>query len=345
MYKRMDHTVSIRQIVFILLLWAISLTLAVAIAAAESLSFLDGQIRFYPAQREGDRILIPFAQPPPNNEEVLLLGHRTKLIPLKRLQQKTTQPQSMAHSRPHYVYGLTEGDLSGARAQFLVAAGKGITRLLKWTADDAMSGKLEWMTDSDVRDRLLAKLSTGPMSSMQDNANTMLSLEDIKTSTGPLSSDSAKQLTAGSCMTPDNGFVITGRQVLMSHELKTRIFYVQQELLLQGAILQSTPDKIFGGNKYGGPSMKEIVGIIEPDNSCRTLVSVTSDGYGLYAKGSLTPVGPISGIVELSTGGPTERWLVLKSAMREVWGYTFVELLSMPLNREPKRRFLPEDRG
>ena len=110
-YKRMNHTGSLRQVVFILLLWAISLTLAVAIAAAESLSFLDGHIRFYPAQREGDHILIPFAQPPTDNEEVLLLGHQSDLISLKRLQKGTIKPQSMNHPRPHYVYGLTEGQL------------------------------------------------------------------------------------------------------------------------------------------------------------------------------------------------------------------------------------------
>ncbi|MDF0651605.1 MAG: hypothetical protein P0121_09085 [Nitrospira sp.] len=343
MHEGRSHANRFRQIVTILFLWAILLTLTVAIASAKSLSFLDGQIQVYPAQREGDRILIPFSQPPPDNEEVLLLGPRSKLIPLKLLQQETILPQSMAHPRPHYVYGLTEGELLGTRAQFLVVAGKGITGLLKWNADDTMSGKLE--VESSVRNQLLANLSTGPMSSMPDNANTLLSLDDIKISAGLMSSNSANQLTDHSCVKPDKGFAITSRQVLISRELKERIYYVQEAKILETVVLQSTPDKIFGGTRYSGPSMKEMVGIIKPDNSCRTLASATSDGYGLYAKGSLTPVGPISGIMELSTGEFTERWLVLKSAMREIWGYTFIELLPMPLTREPKWRFLLEDRG
>ncbi len=338
---------NLRQAISILLIWPISLLLTAALADAESLSFLDGQIRFYPAQREGDRILIPFVHPPADDEEVLLLGHRTDLIPLKRLQQETIKPQSVVHPRPHYVYGLAEGQLSGTRAQFLVAAGKRVTRLLKWNADDAMSGKHNWIMDPAVSGKLLARLSSGPMSSMHDNANTNLSLEDIKASTGPLSSASATQLTTNACMKPDEGFVITERQVLTSQEFKTTVFYLQQELLLQEAILQSTPDKIFGRNSYGGTSMKEVVGTVESEDSCRILASNTSDGYGIYTSRALKPVGPIAGIIELSTGRSIERWLVLKSAMEALWGYTFIDL-SMPLNRvnrEPKRRFLLEERG
>ena len=48
LYGGVDHTDRLRRIVFILFFWAISLTLVVAIAAAEPLSFLDGHIRFYP---------------------------------------------------------------------------------------------------------------------------------------------------------------------------------------------------------------------------------------------------------------------------------------------------------
>ncbi|MBS0183033.1 MAG: hypothetical protein JSS39_11585 [Nitrospira sp.] len=254
---------------------------------AETLSFLDGQIRLYPAQREGNRILIPFTQPPADNEEVLLLSHRNDLLHLKRLQQKTTTPQSMAHPRPHYVYGLTEGRLSDPQAQFLVAVGKGITSLLKWKASDAMSS-------------------------------------DQSTS---------------SCMTPDKGFVITGLQALISEELNAKVYYLQEE------IRQSTSGMMIDEDEHSGASMKEIVGIVESDDSCRVLASNTSDAYGLQNSGSSEPVGPISGIMELSTERSTERWLVLRSAMREVWGYTFVELLPKPLNREPKRRFLLEDSG
>ncbi|WHZ26024.1 MAG: hypothetical protein OJF51_000819 [Nitrospira sp.] len=350
MDKRMDHMGSLRRIVFILLLWTVSLTLAVAIAAAESLSFLDGHIRFYPAQREGDHILIPFAQPPTDNEEVLLLGHQSDLISLKRLQKGTIKPQSMAHPRPHYVYGLTEGQLSSTRAQFLVAVGKGITPLLKWQADDAMSGKRKWDPTDAMNNGLLAQFSAGPMSSMPDNAKTSLSLEDIKSSSGPLASNqggpmSGQQLAPSSCMTPDNGFAITALQVLMSKELNTTVYYLQEESLRQEEILQSTPDMIFDEGKASEASMKEVVGIVESENSCHVLAYNTSDGYGLQNSGSSEPVGPISGIVELSMGRSTERWLVLRSAMREVWGYTFIELPSKPLNREPKRRFLLEDRG
>ncbi len=350
MYGGMNHTGSLRQVVFILLFWAISVPLAVAIAAAESLSFLDGHIRFYPAQREGDHILIPFAQPPADNEEVLLLGHQTTLISLKRLQNETIKPQSMNHPRPHYVYGLTEGQLSSTRAQFLVAVRKGITPLLKWQADDAMSGKRKWEPTDAMNNALLAQFSAGPMSSMPDNVTPRLSLEDIKASSGPLASPqggalNGSQLPLSSCMRPDNGFAITALQVLRSKELNTTVYYLQEESLRQEAILQSTPAMIFDEDKISRASMKEVVGIVEAEHSCHVLAYNTSDGYGLHISGSLNPVGPIAGIVELSAGEARERWLVLKSAMGAVWGYTFIELQSRPLNHEPQQRFLLEDKG
>lgn len=350
MYGGMDHTGRLRRIVFILFLWAISLTLVVAIAAAESLSFLDGHIRFYPAQREGDHILIPFAQPPAGNEEILLLGHQSDLIHLKRLQKWTIKPQSMVHPRPHYVYGLTDGQLSSTRAQFLVAVGKRITPLLKWQADDAMSGKRKWDPTDAMSSDLLAQFSAGPMSSMPDNAKPRLSLEDIKASSGPLASPqgsamSGNQLPLSSCMRPDKGFAITALQVLMSKELNTTVYYLQEEGLRQEAILQSTPAMIFDEDKTSEASMKEVVGIVESGNSCHVLAYNTSDGYGLHNSGSLNPVGPIAGIIELSTGPSIERWLVLKSAMGAVWGYTFIDLQSRPLNHAPQRRFLLEDKG
>ncbi|MGE3979358.1 MAG: hypothetical protein AB7F94_17500 [Nitrospira sp.] len=283
----MDLTGSLRQMVSVLLLWTISLLPAVPTANAETLSFLDGRIRLYPAQREGDRILIPFAQPPAPDEEVLLLYRRTDLYHLSRVQKETIMPKAMAHPRPHYVYGLTEGRLLDPQAQFLVAVGKGIPSLLKWKAADAMS--------SDQ--------------------------------------------SASSCMTPEKGFVITGLQVLISEELNAKVYYLQEE------ILQSTPNMMIDEDDNSGISMKEIVGMVESEDSCRVLAYNTSDAYGLQNNGSLEPVGPISGIMELSTGRSTERWLVLRSAMREVWGYTFIELSPRPLNHEPKRRFLLEDRG
>lgn len=349
MDKRTDHTGSLRRIVFILLLWAISLTLAVAIAAAQPLSFLDGQIRFYPAQREDDHILIPFAQPPASNEEVLLLGHHTDLIHLKRLQKETIKPQSMIHPRPHYVYGPTEGQLPTTRTQFLVAVGKGITPLLKWKANDAMSGKLKWDPADSMSGKQLARFSSGPMSSMADNAKTRLSLEEIKASSGPLASNQSgamngQQLTPNSCMRPDKGSVITALQILTSKELNMTVYYMQEEGLPQKKILQSASDMISDKDKTSGTSMKEVVGIVESESSCHVLAYNTSDGYGLHNSGSVKPVGPIAGIVELSTGRSTERWLVLKSAMQAAWGYTFIDL-SMPLNREPKRRFLLEETG
>jgi hypothetical protein len=283
----MDPTGNLRQVVPILLLWTISLLLAVTMADAETLSFLDGQIRLYPAQQEGDRILIPFAQPPAPNEEVLLLYHGTDLFHLSRIQKETIMPKAMAHPRPHQVYGLTEGRLSDPQAQFLVAVGKGVTSLLKWKAADAMSG----------------------------------------------------DQSASSCMTPDKGFVLTALQVLISEELNAKVYYLQEE------IRQSTSDIMSDKDEHSGISMKEIVGMVESEDSCRILAYNTSDGYGLQNSGSSEPVGPIFGIMELSTGRATERWLVLRSAMRQVWGYTFIELPSRPWNRQPKRRFLLEDRG
>ena len=290
--KRNSHcegiapTSRLRQVVSILLLGMISLFLGVRIVDAETLSFLDGRIRFYPAQQEGNRILIPFAQPPSGNEEVLLLYHQTDLFHLSRLQKEAVMPKAMAHPRPHYVYGLTEGRLSDTRAQFLVAVGKKITSLLKWNAADVMSG----------------------------------------------------DQSATPCMKPDKGFAITGLQVLIFEELNVTVYYLQEETL------NSTPDMIDEIDN-SGISMKEMVGMVESEDSCRVLAYNTSDGYGLQNSGSSEPVGPISGIMELSMGRSTERWLVLRSAMREVWGYTFIELPSKPLNREPKRRFLLEDRG
>lgn len=275
-----------RQVVSILLfLWIISFLLPVAIIDAETLSFLDGRIRFYPAQREGDRILIPFAQPPASNEEVVLLYHSTDFFHLKRLQQETILPKAMAQPRPHYVYGLAEGRLSGPRAQFLVAVGKEITSLLKWNAADAIG-----ITQS-----------------------------------------------ASSCMAPDKGFAITALQALFFEQLNIKLYYLQEE------IVESTSDLMI--DEHSRISMKEIVGMVESEDSCHVLAYNTSDVYGLQNSGALVPVGPISGILELSTGPSSERWLVLRSAMHQVWGYTFIELLAIPLNREPRRRFLLEDSG
>lgn len=278
---------SLRQVVFLLILWTILLLLAAAFVEAESLSFLDGQIRFYPAQRKGDRILIPFSQPPAGNEQVLLLYHHTDLFHLRRLQKETVTPKEMPTLRPHYVYGLAEGRLSDPRAQFLVAVGKGITSLLRWKADDTMSG----------------------------------------------------QQLASPCMAPDQGFVITGLQVLTAEELNAKFYYLQEESL------PSAVDKMIDEDKGSGTSMKEIVGMIGPDGICHVLAYNTSDAYGLNHTGTPEPVGPISGVIELSAGRSTERWLVLRSARQEVWGYTFIEILPLPWNREPKRRFLLEDRA
>jgi len=272
-------------VVPLLLFLTISLLLPSASVDAEFLGFLDGRIRFYPAQRRGDRILIPFTQPPAENEEVLLLYHHTDLFPLRRLQQETVTPKEMAKPRPHYVYGLAEGRLSDPRAQFLVAVGKGITSLLRWKADDAMSGP---------------------------------------------------QL-ASPCMTPDNGFVITGLQVLTAEELNAKFYYLQEES-------QPSVDKMFDKDKESGTSMKEIVGMVGPEGICHVLAYNTSDAYGLQNKGTSEPVGPISGIIDLSAGQSTERWLLLRSARQEVWGYTFIELPPLPGSREPKRRFLLEDK-
>ena len=273
------------QVVSLLLLWTISLLLAVSFVGAESLSFLDGHIRFYPAQRKGDRILIPFTQPPVENEEVLLLYHHTDLLHLRRLQKETFTPKEMAKLRPHYVYGLREGQLSDPRAQFLVAVGKRIASLLRWKAVDAMSGTQ----------------------------------------------------VVSECMAPDQGFVITGLQVLVAEELNAKFYYLQEESL------PASVDKMIDEDK--ATSMKEIVGMVGPEGLCHVLAHHTSDAYGLNNTGTPEPVGPVSGIIELSTGRSTERWLVLRSARQEIWGYTFIELLPLPWSREPKRQFLLEDRA
>src|SRR6185437_4933641 len=181
-------------------------------------------------------------------------------------------------------------------------------------------------------------------------AKPLLSLEDIKASSGPLASTqggamSGKPLTPSSCMRPDKGFAITALQILTPTASNTMVYYLQEEGLRQEAILQSTPVMIFDEDKSSRASMKEVVGIVKSENSCHILAYNTSDGYGLHNSGSLKPVGPIAGIIELSTGRALERWLVLKSAMGAGWGYTFIDLQSRPLNRAPQRRFLLEDRG
>lgn len=280
-------TVLLGHVVPLLLFLTIPLLLTSAFVDAESLGFLDGQIRFYPAQRRDDRILIPFTQPPAENEQVLILYHHTDLFHLRRLQKETVTPKEMARLRPHYVYGLAEGRLSDPRAQFLVAVGKGITSLLRWKADDAMSGTQ----------------------------------------------------VASECMAPDKGFVITGLQVLTAEELNAKFYYLQEESL------PSAVAKMIDEDKGSGTSMKEIVGMIGPEGICHVLAHNTSDAYGLQNRGTSEPVGPISGIIELSAGRSTERWLVLRSARQEVWGYTFIEILPLPWNREPNRRFLLEDRA
>lgn len=277
----MDRTGSLRPAVSILLLWTISLLLAAAIVDAESLSFLDGRIRFYPTQREGERILIPFTQPPAEDEEVVLLSHHTALFRLRSLQKGTIMPREMINARPQYVYGLAEGRLSDPPAQFLIAVGKGIKSLLSWTAAGMMYG----------------------------------------------------EQSADKCMVPDKGFSTAALQVLTSEELNAKFYY-----------LQTTLDTMIDEDMSSGVSMKEIVGMVGPEGSCHVLAYNSSDRYGLSNRGTTEPVGPISGIIELPTGRSTERWLVLRSAMQEVWGYTFIELLPLPWNREPKRRFLVEGR-
>jgi hypothetical protein len=286
-FDAMSATARLGHAVPLLLLLTLSLLVAVSFVGAESLSFLDGQIRFYPAQREGDRILIPFTQPPAENEEVLLLYPLTDLFHLRRLRKETITPKDMTNPRPHYVYGLAEGRLSDPRTQFLVAVGKGITSLLRWQAVEAMNG-----------DR-----------------------------------------SAGTCTEPDKGFAVTALQVLASEKLKATFYYLQEERL------RSTIDTMVDEDKNSEISTKEIVGMVRPEGSCHVLAYNTSDVYGLHNTGAPEPVGPISGLIELSAGRSTERWLVLRSGRHEVWGYTFIELLPMPLNREPKRRFLLEDRA
>ena len=128
-----------RHVVRVLFVWMMWLPIAGSLHA-ESVSFLDGKIRVYPAQREGQRILIPFTQPPEDDEEVLLLHKSTDVSPLKRLQKKTVTPTSMINPQPHYVYGLVERRLLDPEIQFLVAVGKAIKPVIDWKAAGAMKG-------------------------------------------------------------------------------------------------------------------------------------------------------------------------------------------------------------
>jgi hypothetical protein len=147
------------------------------------------------------------------------------------------------------------------------------------------------------------------------------------------------QQLASSCMAQEQGFAITQLQVLAAEALNAKLYYLQEESL------PSTVDKLIDESKDSGASMREVVGMVGPEGICHVLAYNTSDPYGLHRTGTSEPIGPILGIIELSSGRSSERWLVLRSARQEVWGYTFIELLPLPWSREPKRRFLLEDRA
>ena len=127
-----------RHVLSVLFVWTVWLSIAGSFVCAESVSLLDGKIRVYPAQREGQYILIPFTQPPEDDEEVLLLHNYRDVSPLKRLQKKIVKPTSMLNPQPHYVYGLVEGRLLDSEIQFLVVAGKAIKPVINWKAAGAM---------------------------------------------------------------------------------------------------------------------------------------------------------------------------------------------------------------
>ena len=140
------------------------------------------------------------------------------------------------------------------------------------------------------------------------------------------------------CITADKGFATEAHRVLIYEELNVKLYYLQQQ------ILPSKFDKTSEEDETFAIWMKEIVGLVGPGGDCHVLASQTSDEYGLHNKGNSEPVGPIFGIIELSSGSSVERWLILESSAYEVWGYTFIQLLPMPSNREPKSAFLLEGR-
>jgi hypothetical protein len=272
-----------RHVIRLLLVWTVCLPTAGSFVSAESLSFLESKIRIYPAQREGQYILIPFAQPPEDDEEVLLLHSFTEASRLKRVQKKTITPKSMVNPHPHYVYGLADGHLSDPGLQFLVAVGKSIQPLIKWKAAGVMKGEV-----------------------------------------------------ATECIAANKEFATDMVQVLTDEELNVKFYYLQEELL------QSRFDSMTEEEKNSAIWMKETVGLVDPQGDCHVLAYNMSDAYGMKRTG--IPVGPVFGIIQLARGSSTEQWLVLKSATSAMWGYTFIQLQPMASNRDPKTRFLVEDR-
>jgi hypothetical protein len=140
------------------------------------------------------------------------------------------------------------------------------------------------------------------------------------------------------CLAADKGFATEAHRVLIDGEMNVKFYYLQEQ------ILSSHFDKLPEKDKTSAIWMKEIVGWMGPKGDCHVLAYHTSDSDGLHNEGTPEPVGPIFGIMELSSGSSTERWLVLESAAYEVWGYTFIQLQPPPSNREPKRAFLVEGR-
>lgn len=275
-----------KRLILVLLVWTVWLPTERSFVWAASLSFLEGNIKVYPAQLEEQYILIPFTRPPEEDEEVLLLHNDTDISPLQRLQNETVMAKRMVNPHPHYVYGLAEGRLSDLEIHALVVVGKAIKPLLKWKAATGMKP-----------DEL-----------------------------------------ATECIAADMGFATEVHRVLIDEELNLKFYYLQEQ------ILSSHFDKLPEKDKTSAVWMKEIVGWVGPKGDCHVLAYETSDAYGLHNKGIPEPVGPIFGIIGLSSGSSTEWWLVLESAAYEVWGYTFIQLLPMPSNREPKRGFLVEGR-
>src|SRR5262245_5913762 len=231
----------------VLVIWTVSLPVD-AFVCAESLSFLEGKIRVYAAQREDQYILIPFTRPPEQDVEILLLHNHTDISYLKRLKNETVLPKSMVNPHPHYVYGLAEGSLSGLTIQFLVAEGRAIKPLIKWKAAAVMAG------------------------------------DEMPTE----------------CMRADKGFTTEVLRVLPYEELNVKFYYLQEELIQSFNMMEEE-------DKNSAIWMKEIVGLVGPQGDCHVLAYKTSDAYGLHNTGTPEPVGPILGIMELSSESSTER--------------------------------------
>lgn len=244
-------------------------------------------LKFYPATREGNRLLVPFSKLPEKDIEVVVLHGSEDIFKLKAGDSKPVTPKDLANPIPHYAYTLAEGKWDDNRTSYIVAAGKNIKRYLKWNSRATMNER-SFPTE---------------------------------------------------CMSADKGMTVEHLDVIYNQSLNLKIFDLREQ------ILQSTFDKMTSEQKDSGTWFKRIVGTADNTGRCKTLGWTSSDGDGLNNKGIAEALGPIYGIIELTDDKDksSERWLVLDANGYEIWGYTFIEILSPSSTSEPKRIFLEQD--